>query len=415
MQQSGNGSWTFGFSLLAAGMLHGGLLAYASGWMITPEPEVQQATIVVEIITADQWEAETNDAPRPVPAETDSESAPRVHEAAGIAPAGEAETPTATANDDSGDEPRSTTVASRELPETEPLQPAAAVEASTADEAPAFSSREPSSGTAPAGEETEAQLEPSEADTQRNELEGPTATASELHRADTDPTAATGLQPAPRPFDMAMAVTGSIEENRQDQADSALAPVTPPVLARTDRHSTAASQAVTIADTDAKAPQPRLKKLRSESRAMREKPKSARTASTSEDSKPAEGNSTAKSRQRAKSAAATNGRGAAKVRQGKAQGFAASAVGLGSYKALVRARVYSRLKAPAGIGRKTARVEFGLSASGALRYARLVRSSGSAALDSAALTAVQRAAPFPQPPAGVSAASLSFGLTISAR
>jgi protein TonB len=88
---------------------------------------------------------------------------------------------------------------------------------------------------------------------------------------------------------------------------------------------------------------------------------------------------------------------------------------LGSYKALVRARVYSRLKAPAGIGRKTARVEFGLSASGALRYARLVRSSGSAALDSAALTAVQRAAPFPQPPAGVSAASLSFGLTISAR
>jgi protein TonB len=80
-----------------------------------------------------------------------------------------------------------------------------------------------------------------------------------------------------------------------------------------------------------------------------------------------------------------------------------------SYAARVRAKV-ARNK-PSGRGhRGTARVSFGVSRSGGLSYARLARSSGSAALDQAALSAVRRAAPFGAPPAGASSAQLRFSI-----
>jgi protein TonB len=80
-----------------------------------------------------------------------------------------------------------------------------------------------------------------------------------------------------------------------------------------------------------------------------------------------------------------------------------------SYAARVRAKV-ARNK-PSGRGhRGTARVSFGVSRSGGLSYARLARSSGSAALDRAALSAVRRAAPFGAPPAGTSSAQLRFSI-----
>jgi protein TonB len=80
-----------------------------------------------------------------------------------------------------------------------------------------------------------------------------------------------------------------------------------------------------------------------------------------------------------------------------------------SYAARVRSKV-ARNK-PSGRGhRGTARVSFGVSRAGGLSYARLARSSGSAALDQAALSAVQRAAPFGAPPAGASPAQLRFSI-----
>jgi protein TonB len=80
-----------------------------------------------------------------------------------------------------------------------------------------------------------------------------------------------------------------------------------------------------------------------------------------------------------------------------------------SYAARVRAKV-ARNK-PSGRGhRGTARVAFGVSSSGGLSYARLARSSGNAALDQAALSAVRRAAPFGAPPAGTTSAQLRFSI-----
>jgi protein TonB len=97
---------------------------------------------------------------------------------------------------------------------------------------------------------------------------------------------------------------------------------------------------------------------------------------------------------------------AAKAASGRVSASRGSIV---SYAARVRAKV-ARNK-PSGRGhRGTARVSFGVSRSGGLSYARLARSSGSAALDQAALSAVRRAAPFGAPPAGASSAQLRFSI-----
>jgi len=80
-----------------------------------------------------------------------------------------------------------------------------------------------------------------------------------------------------------------------------------------------------------------------------------------------------------------------------------------SYAARVRAKVARNKPSSAG-HRGVARVSFGVSRSGGLSYARLSRSSGSSALDRAALRAVQRAAPFGAPPPGASPAQLRFSI-----
>ena len=85
----------------------------------------------------------------------------------------------------------------------------------------------------------------------------------------------------------------------------------------------------------------------------------------------------------------------------------ASAGSVRNYAARVRAKVARNR--PRGVrARGTAVVSFGVSRSGGLRYARLSRSSGNGALDSAALSAVRRASPFPTPPRGASLRQLSF-------
>lgn len=81
--------------------------------------------------------------------------------------------------------------------------------------------------------------------------------------------------------------------------------------------------------------------------------------------------------------------------QSAAQGNAAQ----NSYPGLVMchlARV-PRLRADT---RGTALVQFSIGEGGRLASVRVTRSSGSPRLDRAALTVVQRAAPFPAPPAG---------------
>lgn len=78
-----------------------------------------------------------------------------------------------------------------------------------------------------------------------------------------------------------------------------------------------------------------------------------------------------------------------------------------SYGAHVRAQL-ARNK-PRGIGvRGTVRVSFGIAADGGIRYLKISESSGSAALDDAALTVIRKSAPFGEPPADLTPTQLAY-------
>lgn len=79
-----------------------------------------------------------------------------------------------------------------------------------------------------------------------------------------------------------------------------------------------------------------------------------------------------------------------------------------SYMARVASRLLSRKYFPGGAPSGSVVVNFSLSSSGKLLSRRIVQSSGSSVLDGAALNIVQRAAPFPPFPKGVTAAQLNF-------
>ena len=83
------------------------------------------------------------------------------------------------------------------------------------------------------------------------------------------------------------------------------------------------------------------------------------------------------------------------------------------YGARVRARILANRPSASGVGRAV--VTFGVASSGGLRFVRLARSSGDGRLDQAALAAVRRSSPFPTPPAGASAAQLTFTIGLSFR
>lgn len=80
-----------------------------------------------------------------------------------------------------------------------------------------------------------------------------------------------------------------------------------------------------------------------------------------------------------------------------------------SYAAHVRARVAANKPSGGGL-RGTATVHFGLTISGGLAFASVSRSSGSAALDQVAVSAVRQSVPFPPPPAGATATQLRFSI-----
>jgi protein TonB len=97
-------------------------------------------------------------------------------------------------------------------------------------------------------------------------------------------------------------------------------------------------------------------------------------------------------------------RGGAPARASAGQSRSSAAVAasrgdLSGYAALVRARVAAHKPSGSGV-RGTVTIRFGVSRSGAISFAAIASSSGNAALDRAALSAVHQAAPFPAPPGG---------------
>ncbi len=96
----------------------------------------------------------------------------------------------------------------------------------------------------------------------------------------------------------------------------------------------------------------------------------------------------------------------ANARNGSSGRVSASLGDVRSYAAKVRAHVASRRPAGHGI-RGTVIVSFSVTRTGGLGHARIATSSGSAALDQAAVSAVRNAGPFPPPPGGAGALSFS--------
>lgn len=79
-------------------------------------------------------------------------------------------------------------------------------------------------------------------------------------------------------------------------------------------------------------------------------------------------------------------------------------------------KVHRNLRHPGGtVGEGTARVELTVNRAGQLKGLRLIRTSGIAAFDQAALAAVQRAGRFPAAPDGLSEASYAFTVSLSFR
>ncbi|MEM8794617.1 MAG: TonB family protein [Pseudomonadota bacterium] len=101
--------------------------------------------------------------------------------------------------------------------------------------------------------------------------------------------------------------------------------------------------------------------------------------------------------------ARAGGGGKSKARKGE----------MNAYARKVRARILS--KKPGRVGEGRVVIAFRLTKSGGMSTARVVSSSGDKKVDSAAMRAVKRAAPFGKPPSGASSRQLSFTIPFSFR
>jgi protein TonB len=101
----------------------------------------------------------------------------------------------------------------------------------------------------------------------------------------------------------------------------------------------------------------------------------------------------------------------ARAGTGKAGATSASAGAMLTYASRIRAKIATNK--PRGIAiRGRVMIEFGVSTSGGLTHIRVSQSSGVSLLDQAAVSAVRRAAPFGQPPSGMSPRQLTFAIPI---
>jgi protein TonB len=238
--------------------------------------------------------------------------------------------------------------------------------------------------------------------------------------------AALPVQRAPRPVEVAPQRARAVTPRRAGRAvHASAAPVVPQAV---EQLPAAAPEAVREVPPDATRspppvpaarPEPPVAAKRSPS-VVREavgRPERVRRRKDAERSERARAQ---KRRSRAERAAGTAARAGSR-RQGaggasrsggpRPQGAAAGAVR--SYGARVRARILANRPSAGGVGRAV--VSFGLSGAGGLRFVRLARSSGNASLDRAAISAVRRSQPFPQPPRGARAAQLTFSISFNFR
>ncbi|MCK5750859.1 MAG: TonB family protein, partial [Oricola sp.] len=147
----------------------------------------------------------------------------------------------------------------------------------------------------------------------------------------------------------------------------------------------------------ARPPQPQDERNRTEAREKRTA-QTEKSAKKQQVANAARGNADRNAR-----AGDASGRETSKAKTGGGQsGGKASKAGNASasnYPGKVYAKIRRTRQKRAG-GRGVAQIRFSISASGGLASIRLASSSGSGAVDSAAIDHIRRSAPFPPPPAG---------------
>ncbi|MGD9918530.1 MAG: TonB family protein [Paenirhodobacter sp.] len=146
------------------------------------------------------------------------------------------------------------------------------------------------------------------------------------------------------------------------------------------------------------APTPKAAEKRAEKKAA---PKPA----TAKPEKPAPRGNADRDARKGAASGTESGKGA--VAKGAGGGGAGATLSPARYGAAVIQRI-RKTPQKRGSGRGTARVGFEIGASGGLAAVRILRSSGSATLDAAALDHIRRAAPFPPPPEGRATFSFDF-------
>lgn len=114
--------------------------------------------------------------------------------------------------------------------------------------------------------------------------------------------------------------------------------------------------------------------------------------------KPRSGNSGRNAADSRRGVADGNARGNSAASNGAGRNSDGGKAALSKYKAKVQARLQRVARGFSGSGRGTAIVSFVIGSNGGVSGIRLTKSSGSPAIDKAALAAVQRASPFPPLP-----------------
>ncbi len=191
-------------------------------------------------------------------------------------------------------------------------------------------------------------------------------------------------------------------------------PVLPPVTpqpAPTETASAPPSETLTAAPKD--TPAPRLSRrpqrrdpVRAAEAAQKAKPKPAPTPKPKQTTRGNAKRNNTQGAQAATRAGNATQSGARKQAAAPSGNAAAS-----NYPGQVMARI-ARAGKPRVRSRGTAVIAFSVGSSGQLARASVARSSGSSALDQAALALIRKAAPFPRPPAG---AQRSFSIRIKGR
>lgn len=265
--------------------------------------------------------------------------------------------------------------------------------------------KETTAEAANAATDAKAGDEPSEASTAASKLDPPKTDADKPATSETEKVAAADTSIKEAAPEKSLATEHSPPKPLSEEEAPMVAPpppVTDPQSAHDESENGEAERARELAEQarrEAREREEQMERKRRERELAEERRKQEEKREARERDEERE-----EHRRKAEKGGATSRATAATASAGRASASTGSML---TYASRVRAHVAARK--PSGAGwHGTAVVAFGITTSGRLSYASVSRSSGNAALDRLAVSAVRGAAPFPDPPTGASPSQLRF-------